>query len=179
MPPPRCQLIGAGGLRFSFFNDGAEDGRRQGEPAGAAVAQRARVPGRPAVSPARERRAGHIPLPKLSFCHQVSVRREHAPRRSGAAPACSAHGSIFAQSLPPCVVTIPLPGAAVQVEDIASGGQLCSMLYELAELKAMLEPVTTGGLEAERKVTPVLAAPPPPPRYGIPTSGAVWASSGF
>ena len=37
------------------------------------------------------------------------------------------------------------------------------MLYELAELKAMLEPVTTGGLEAERKVTPVLAAPPPPP----------------
>jgi len=42
--------------------------------------------------------------------------------------------------------------SGVQVEDIASGGQLCSMLYELAELKAMLEPVTTGGLEAERKV---------------------------
>mmetsp|Transcript_35867 Transcript_35867/g.85255 ORF Transcript_35867/g.85255 Transcript_35867/m.85255 type:complete len:122 (+) Transcript_35867:29-394(+) len=41
--------------------------------------------------------------------------------------------------------------SGVQVEDIASGGQLCSMLYELAELKAMLEPVTTGGLEAERK----------------------------
>ena len=41
--------------------------------------------------------------------------------------------------------------SGVKVEDIAAGGQLCSMLYEFAELKAMLEPVSTDPLEAERK----------------------------
>ena len=41
--------------------------------------------------------------------------------------------------------------SGVQVEDIAAGGQLCSMLYELAELKTMIEPVAMDGLEVERK----------------------------
>jgi WD40 repeat protein len=38
-----------------------------------------------------------------------------------------------------------------QAEDIAVGGQLCSMLYELAELKASLDPIEVSGIEEERK----------------------------